>query len=170
MDCSLPGFSVHGILQARILEWGANPFSREYSWPRDQIHVSYVSFFGRWILTTSATWDTEIRVINFSYFQGYILYLDTVFYTSKKKNHKQTKKDKKVQQHSSSSTKEFYLEFQPWNLFFKQERHTIYCKKHNIWTFKFAKLNIDKHNILQKDLWYGLLSTKCLSTWHWYIC
>ena len=28
MDCSLPGPSVHGILQARILEWGAIPFSR----------------------------------------------------------------------------------------------------------------------------------------------
>ena len=27
-DCSLPGFSVHGILQARILEWVAIPFSR----------------------------------------------------------------------------------------------------------------------------------------------
>ena len=28
MDCSLPGSSVHGILQARILEWGAIAFSR----------------------------------------------------------------------------------------------------------------------------------------------
>ena len=28
IDCSLPGFSVHGILQARILEWVAIPFSR----------------------------------------------------------------------------------------------------------------------------------------------
>ena len=31
MDCSLPGSSVHGILQVRILEWFAGPFSREYS-------------------------------------------------------------------------------------------------------------------------------------------
>ena len=36
MDCSLPGFSVHGILQARTLEWVAIPFSRVSSWPRDQ--------------------------------------------------------------------------------------------------------------------------------------
>ena len=27
MDCSLPGFSVHGIFQARVLEWGAIVFS-----------------------------------------------------------------------------------------------------------------------------------------------
>ena len=27
MDCSLPGFSVHGIFQARVLEWGASTFS-----------------------------------------------------------------------------------------------------------------------------------------------
>ena len=35
MDCSPPGSSVHGILQARILEWVAIPFSRESSQPRD---------------------------------------------------------------------------------------------------------------------------------------
>ena len=28
IDCSVPGFSVHGILQVRILEWVAMPFSR----------------------------------------------------------------------------------------------------------------------------------------------
>ena len=28
MDCSLPGSTVHGVLQARILEWVAVPFSR----------------------------------------------------------------------------------------------------------------------------------------------
>ena len=36
MDCSLPGSSVHEILQARILEWVAIPFSRGSSQPRDQ--------------------------------------------------------------------------------------------------------------------------------------
>ena len=35
MDCSLPGSSVHGTLQARILEWVSMPFSRGSSWPRD---------------------------------------------------------------------------------------------------------------------------------------
>ena len=35
MDCSPPGSSVHGILQARILEWVANPFSRGSPRPRD---------------------------------------------------------------------------------------------------------------------------------------
>ena len=35
MDCSLPGSSIHGILQARILEWVAMPSSRGSSWPRD---------------------------------------------------------------------------------------------------------------------------------------
>ena len=40
MDCSLSGSSVHGILQARILEWVAIPFSRGSSQPRDQTQVS----------------------------------------------------------------------------------------------------------------------------------
>ena len=37
MDCSPPGSSVHGIIQARILEWVAMPSSRGSSWPRDWI-------------------------------------------------------------------------------------------------------------------------------------
>ena len=42
-DCSLPGSSVHGILQARILKWVAIPFSRGSSWPRDLTQVSYIA-------------------------------------------------------------------------------------------------------------------------------
>ena len=47
MDCSPPGSSVHGILQARILEWVAISSSRGSSWPRDQTHVSGISCTGR---------------------------------------------------------------------------------------------------------------------------
>ena len=43
MDCSLPGSFVHGISQARILEWVAMPFSRGSSPPRDQTQVSHIS-------------------------------------------------------------------------------------------------------------------------------
>ena len=57
MDYSLPGSSVCGIFQARILEWVAISFSRGSSWPKDQTHVSYVSCIGRWVFTISATWE-----------------------------------------------------------------------------------------------------------------
>ena len=40
MDCSPPGSAIHGILQARVLEWVAIPFSRGSSQPRDQTQVS----------------------------------------------------------------------------------------------------------------------------------
>ena len=40
MDCSWSGSSVHGILQARILEWIAMPSSKGSSWPKDQIGTS----------------------------------------------------------------------------------------------------------------------------------
>ena len=43
MDCSLPGSLVHGILQARIVEWVAIPFSRGSFQPRDQTQVSYIA-------------------------------------------------------------------------------------------------------------------------------
>ena len=43
MDYSPPGSSVHGIFQARILEWVAISFSREYSRPRDRTRVSCIT-------------------------------------------------------------------------------------------------------------------------------
>ena len=39
MDCSLPGSAIHGIFQARILEWAAISFSRGSSQPRDRTRV-----------------------------------------------------------------------------------------------------------------------------------
>ena len=47
MDCSPPGSSVHGIFQARTLEWAVTSSSKGYSWPRDWTHISCT---GRWIL------------------------------------------------------------------------------------------------------------------------
>ena len=47
VDGSPPGSSVHGILQARVLEWSAISFSKGSSPPRDQIHTSRI---GRRIL------------------------------------------------------------------------------------------------------------------------
>ena len=50
MECSSLGFSVHGISWARILESVAICFSRGYSQPRDQTHISCVSCIGRRVL------------------------------------------------------------------------------------------------------------------------
>ena len=47
MNCSLPGASVHGISQARILEWVVIYSCRGSSQPRDRIHVSCVSCISR---------------------------------------------------------------------------------------------------------------------------
>ena len=57
MECSPPGSSVHGISQARILEWIAISFSREPSHPRGQTHISCI---GRWILFHWATWEAPL--------------------------------------------------------------------------------------------------------------
>ena len=46
MDCSPPGSSVHGIFQARTLEWVAISYSRGSSQPRNRTHIC----IGRWIL------------------------------------------------------------------------------------------------------------------------
>ena len=43
MDCSPPGSSIHGTLQARTLEWVSFPSSRGSSWPRDRIQISCIA-------------------------------------------------------------------------------------------------------------------------------
>ena len=57
IGCSLPGSSVHGIFQAKILEWLAIPFSRGSSWARDWTMISCVA--GR-LFTIWATRETHI--------------------------------------------------------------------------------------------------------------
>ena len=59
MDCSLPGSSIHGIFQARILEWVAISFSRSSSWPRDRTQVSHTA--GR-LFTIWATREAQRRL------------------------------------------------------------------------------------------------------------
>ena len=55
MDCSPPGSSVHGILQARIREWVAIYDSKGSSPPRDRTHASCVSSICKWIIYHWAT-------------------------------------------------------------------------------------------------------------------
>ena len=65
MDCSLRGSSLHGILQARVLEWVAISFSRGSSQLRDQTQVSCIPGrrFNLWA-TREALSDKELYVIS----------------------------------------------------------------------------------------------------------
>ena len=60
MECSLPGSSVHGIFQARTLEWAVISYSRASSQPRDRTHISCISCIGRRILYCWATWEGKL--------------------------------------------------------------------------------------------------------------
>ena len=65
MDCSPPGSSVHGILQARILEWVAISFSRRSSQPGDQTLVSCIA--GRFftVYAMGSLKNKHIQLLNF---------------------------------------------------------------------------------------------------------
>ena len=65
MDYSPPGSFVHGVFQARILEWIAISYSRESSWPRDWTYSSCYSCIGRWILYHCTTWEACCYVITY---------------------------------------------------------------------------------------------------------
>ena len=56
--CNPMASSIHGILQAIILEWVAMPFSRGSSWPRDQTQVSHIAggFFTIWVPREAYSW------------------------------------------------------------------------------------------------------------------
>ena len=59
-----PSSSVHGIFQARILEQVAISYSRGPSQPRDQTHVSCISYIGRRIFYHCAVWEAIIGLMD----------------------------------------------------------------------------------------------------------
>ena len=65
MVCSLPGSSVHGILQARIVEWVAISSSRGSSRSGDQTHVSCISFIAGRAFTTEPPGKPQITLQQF---------------------------------------------------------------------------------------------------------
>ena len=66
MNCSLLGSCVHGVLQARRLEWIAILSSRGSSHPRDPTQDSCVSCIAGRFFTHWATWDIQVRDYNYN--------------------------------------------------------------------------------------------------------
>ena len=98
MDCSLPGFSVHGIFQTRILVWVAIPFSRGSSWPRDGTQVSCITgiFFTVW-----ATREAPLDPTRTS--KHCAIFLSLIFL--EKKNSKKCLKWKQYQKYINNDSK-----------------------------------------------------------------
>ena len=59
MDSSPQGFSVHGILQARVLEWVAMPSSRRSSQPGDRTRITMSPALAGGFFSTGATWEAS---------------------------------------------------------------------------------------------------------------
>ena len=81
MDCSLPGSSVHGIFQARILEWFAISFSRGSSFSRDQTQVSSTAgrFFTDW---TTREAHPQLGIVGFDPASSFFLEPISPLFTS----------------------------------------------------------------------------------------
>ena len=77
MDCVLPGSSVHGVLQARVLEWVAISFSRGSSRPRDRTRVSCTAgrFFTDW-----STRDISTFIVLLDYLRVHFMRVATTGY------------------------------------------------------------------------------------------
>ena len=81
MDCSPPGSSVHGILQARILEWAAIPFSRGSSRPmnpsllhcrRILSHLSHQGSWPPWPFSCTSKFKSECPLTQHQHLHGCI--------------------------------------------------------------------------------------------------
>ena len=70
MDHSLPDSTDHGILQAQIQEQVAISSSRGSSRPRNQTHVSCISYIGRRILYRCTTWEALISTLRENNLKG----------------------------------------------------------------------------------------------------
>ena len=79
IHCSPPGYSVHGILQARILEWVVIPFSKGFSQPRDWTWVSHIAgrFFTIWATREDPKKIVQLATKYISTF-GYVLSLQVL--------------------------------------------------------------------------------------------
>ena len=74
--CDPMDYIIHGILQARILEWVAFPFSRGSSQPRDQTQVSRIAggFFTSWATREAHLWKNPVL------FWHHKIYITTAFF------------------------------------------------------------------------------------------
>ena len=108
MDSSPPGSSIHGIFQARILEWVAISFSRRSSLPRDWTQVSRIAgrFFTNWATRDENKKTTGGKVIKLKY-QSYVL-------TNRKSEKKKEKKDRNGEQNYQREEKK--NTFQSWRM------------------------------------------------------
>ena len=78
-DCSPPGSSAHGILEARILEWVAVPSSRGSSQPWDQTRVSHIT--GRFF----SIWAPKGALLYSMYFYSYLVIIHDIRYVNEDK-------------------------------------------------------------------------------------
>ena len=77
MDCSLPGSSVHGILQARILKWVTKPSTGDLpDWGIQPMSLTSPALAGRFF-TTSTTWESDLQCcINFWCIGKWLRYIE----------------------------------------------------------------------------------------------
>ena len=75
MDCDLPGFSVHWILQARIMEWAAVPFSKRSSSARMKpVSLTSPALAGGFF-TTGTTWEAHSDLYPKSIYQNLLSFI-----------------------------------------------------------------------------------------------
>ena len=106
MDCSSPGSSVHGIFQARILEWVAISFSRGSFQAGDWTHVSRISCIGRQVIYHWCHLERPYLQGKESKKSKMVVWGDLTNSREKKRNEKEKRKHISISMQSSSEEQE----------------------------------------------------------------
>ena len=159
MDCSLPSSSVHGILQARILEWVAIPFFSGSSPARDRTLVSYIAgrFFTVW--TTREPLELQGSTYMQVFFSHWlVLQYDTINnqLNLKMKNHSpEWRTDCKVIHWFSTMCRgsvPLILTLFKSQLYFPRKKK--YCKQYNLVVHEQVQFCHFPHPIPHSKTWY----------------
>ena len=148
MDCSLPGSSVHGISQARVLEWVAIPFCRGSSRPRDQTQFSCIKgkFFTIWA-TREASMIKVLCFVLFCFWRPYHLEIQAKVFIGD-------------MAWCLGFTLKYPVKGLPWWLSGKE--FTCQCRRHrfNPWSRKIS------HTMEQPSLWATITEPMCHNYWN----
>ena len=158
MGCSLPGFSVRGILQPKILEWVVIPFSRGSSQPRDQTQVFCITgrFFTIW--ATRVNNYMPIKTLKKG-LTNKILYLTRILFC--------------LSMHQRIQSSFFFLRYLLylcliiWDIYIHEHMqmyiHTYYPPTH---TYTHTYRAVLSHPVVSNSLWpHGLQPARLLCPW-----
>ena len=152
MDCIKPGSSIHGISQARILEWLAISFSRIFSWSREIQDQTHISCIGRRILYCWAPREAPLGAvvcyILSPLFRAFATSFQGLNFESKDRNNKMKMKDhwsRNLASHNGFVSSCHVI----WASVLQKARNIVHSESRSVMSDSLRPHGLTVHGILQ---------------------